>query len=106
MQIALVNQFYPPDVAPTGHYLHDLARALVERVERVVVLASRRGYGGGGDYPPHELLDGVEVALERRGPSASRGEHDERRKCDSRFPHDDLLSNFARPAFQQLMLLP
>jgi NAD(P)-dependent dehydrogenase (short-subunit alcohol dehydrogenase family) len=29
VRIVLLNQFYPPDLAPTGHYLHDVARALV-----------------------------------------------------------------------------
>jgi putative colanic acid biosynthesis glycosyltransferase WcaI len=36
----LLNQFYPPDVAPTGQALHDLARALSARGHEVDVLHS------------------------------------------------------------------
>jgi colanic acid biosynthesis glycosyl transferase WcaI len=61
MHIVLLNQFYPPDPAPTGRYLHDLARALVARGHDMTVLASRHGYNGGGHYAPHEQIDGVEV---------------------------------------------
>lgn len=61
MRIVLLNQFYPPDVAPTGRYLHDLARALVEQGHQVTVIASRHAYGGGGDFEAREHLDGVEV---------------------------------------------
>jgi colanic acid biosynthesis glycosyl transferase WcaI len=48
-------------VAPTGRYLHDLARALVAQGHHVTVLASRHAYGGGGDFEAREHLDGVEV---------------------------------------------
>lgn len=61
MRIVLLNQFYPPDVAPTGRYLHDLARALVAQGHHVTVIASRHAYGGGGDFEAREHLDGVEV---------------------------------------------
>ncbi len=61
MRLLLVNQFYPPDVAPTGQYLHDLALCLVERGHDVEVLCSQRSYNGGGDYRPLEVLDGVTV---------------------------------------------
>jgi glycosyltransferase involved in cell wall biosynthesis len=61
MEFVLFNQFYPPDTAPTGLYLHDLARALVARGHRVRVLASQHAYAGGGQYPAHEGIDGVEV---------------------------------------------
>lgn len=61
MRIALLNQFYPPDVAPTGRYLHDLARALVAAGHHATVIASRHAYGGGGDFAARETLDGVEV---------------------------------------------
>jgi putative colanic acid biosynthesis glycosyltransferase WcaI len=37
----LLNQFYPPDVAPTGQALQDLARALADRGHHVDVLHSR-----------------------------------------------------------------
>jgi glycosyltransferase involved in cell wall biosynthesis len=61
MRVVLLNQFYPPDVAPTGRYLHDLARALLARGHEVTCIASQHAYGGGAQYPEHELLDGVEV---------------------------------------------
>jgi colanic acid biosynthesis glycosyl transferase WcaI len=61
MRIVLLNQFYVPDVAPTGLYLHDLARSLVRRGHDVTVIASRHAYGGGGEYPERELVEGVHV---------------------------------------------
>jgi len=61
MQIVLLNQFYPPDVAPTGRYLHELARALVAQGHSVRVIASRHSYGGGGEFPAEETVDGVVV---------------------------------------------
>jgi colanic acid biosynthesis glycosyl transferase WcaI len=61
MRFLLLNQFYPPDVAPTGQYLHDLARSLVLRGHQVKVLCSRRSYNGAKTFPPREQIDGVEV---------------------------------------------
>src|SRR6266852_3988267 len=45
-RFVLINQFYPPDGAPTGAKLHALVKALSERGERVMVLASSRSYNG------------------------------------------------------------
>ncbi len=61
MRILLVNQFYPPDMAPTGRYLHDLAAHLVSRGHEVEALCSRTSYKGGGRYLPEEVCDGVRV---------------------------------------------
>jgi colanic acid biosynthesis glycosyl transferase WcaI len=61
MRFLLLNQFYPPDVAPTGQYLHDLARSLVGRGHQVKVLCSRRSYNGAKTFPSHEQMEGVEV---------------------------------------------
>jgi colanic acid biosynthesis glycosyl transferase WcaI len=61
MRFLLLNQFYPPDVAPTGQYLHDLARALTRRGHSVKVLCSRRSYNGMKTFPSYEHMDGVEV---------------------------------------------
>jgi len=61
MRFLLLNQFYPPDVAPTGQYLHDLARSLVQRGHQVKVLCSRRSYNGMKTFPAHEWMEGVEV---------------------------------------------
>ena len=61
MNILLLNQYYPPDVAPTGCYLHDLARRLVVRGHSVTVLASRTAYNGDRQYAARETIDGVDV---------------------------------------------
>lgn len=61
MNFLLVNQYYPPDTAPTGQYLHQLARTLVARGHEVTVVCSRRAYNGTGVYPAEEILDGVRV---------------------------------------------
>ncbi|HUD46572.1 MAG TPA: glycosyltransferase family 4 protein [Candidatus Baltobacteraceae bacterium] len=62
MRFLLLNQFYPPDPAPTGWYLHGLARELVGRGHHVSVLCSRRSYDGKDSYPRRENLEGVEVS--------------------------------------------
>ncbi len=61
MRVLLLNQFYPPDPAPTGHYLHDLGKALSERGHQVRVICSRRSYNGAATYPARENRDGVEI---------------------------------------------
>lgn len=61
MRICLVNQFYPPDVAPTGAVLQDLARGLVARGHEVSVCCSARDYGGGCTYAGGLDADGVEI---------------------------------------------
>ena len=61
MNLLLVNQYYPPDTAPTGQYLHQLARALVARGHTVTVLCSRRAYNGNDVYPAEEDRDGVRI---------------------------------------------
>ena len=60
MRLLLLNQFYPPDVAPTGRYLHNLARELVSRGHQVDVLCSRGRYDDGAPVAPGEL-DGVRI---------------------------------------------
>lgn len=61
MRVLLLNQFYPPDPAPTGRYLRDLAVALVGGGHEVQVLCSRRGYDGGARYVPESREEGVLV---------------------------------------------
>lgn len=61
MKVTLINQYYPPDNAPTGRYLHDLARALLVRGHEVTVLCSQRAYNGSHSFPAHEELDGVHI---------------------------------------------
>ncbi len=60
MRLLLLNQFYPPDVAPTGRYLHNLARELVSRGHRVDVLCSGGRYDDGAPVAPGDL-DGVRI---------------------------------------------
>jgi colanic acid biosynthesis glycosyl transferase WcaI len=61
LRAVLVNQFYPPDLAPTGRLLHDVARALVARGHAVTVLCSRAAYAGEAESPAVGTLDGVAV---------------------------------------------
>jgi glycosyltransferase involved in cell wall biosynthesis len=61
MNLLLLNQYYPPDTAPTGRYLHDLAKALVQRGHQVTVFCSRRAYNGTAVYLSEETVDGVHV---------------------------------------------
>lgn len=61
MKIILLNQYYPPDTAPTGQYLHDVAKALVQRGHTVTVFCSQRAYNGDGRYPLEEIRDGVNI---------------------------------------------
>ena len=61
MRFLLLNQFYLPDPAPTGQYLHDLAQVLVERGHEVKVLCSRQAYDGSRTYLRSENRDGVEI---------------------------------------------
>ena len=62
MRFLLLNQYYPPDIAPTGNYLHDLARALIQSGHQVKVLCSRQCYDGKARHPAREIRDGVKIA--------------------------------------------
>ncbi len=73
MRLLLINQFYPPDLAPTGQHLHDLARCLVDRGHEVEALCSRHSYEGGGEYPGRELRDRVSVRRVRAFAFGRRG---------------------------------
>lgn len=70
MRFLLLNQYYAPDVAPTGQVLSDLARTLAARGHEVEVLASRASYAGGARHAAREERDGVHV---RRLPAPSLG---------------------------------
>jgi glycosyltransferase involved in cell wall biosynthesis len=73
MRFLLLNQFYPPDPAPTGQYLHDLALVLVARGHEVKVFCSRRSYDGISVYPKSETLAGVQVVRLRATGFGRRG---------------------------------
>jgi colanic acid biosynthesis glycosyl transferase WcaI len=62
MHIVLVNQFYPPDVAPTGKVLHDVAQRLVTQGNRVTILCSRHAYANSSVCPASQDLDGVHLS--------------------------------------------
>ena len=47
MRLAIVNQFYPPDLSPTGHMAASLAEHRAARGDRVTILAGTGGYMGG-----------------------------------------------------------
>jgi glycosyltransferase involved in cell wall biosynthesis len=61
LRFLLLNQFYPPDEAPTGRMLGDLAATLVRRGHEVEIIASRLAYGPGGGPGPGGTFDGVSV---------------------------------------------
>jgi len=61
LRFLFINQFYPPDPAPTGRLLHDVATELVRRGHSVRVLCSRKQYGTGADLGGSDFLDGVDV---------------------------------------------
>lgn len=65
MNVILVNQFYPPDQAPTGTVLHDVARTLVNRGHHVQVIASNRAYNARATYLLRETRDAVSVVRVR-----------------------------------------
>jgi colanic acid biosynthesis glycosyl transferase WcaI len=61
MKILLLNQFFPPDIAPTGQMAADLAEDLVAAGHQVTVVASRGNYLGGERHPERSTWRGVEV---------------------------------------------
>jgi colanic acid biosynthesis glycosyl transferase WcaI len=61
VRFLLLNQFYPPDGAPTGRMLHDLATALAARGHDVQVICSRLGYDGSARVKGMEMDAGVEI---------------------------------------------
>ena len=72
MRVLLLNQFYPPDTAPTGEALHDLAGILAQRGHDVHVVCSRDSYGGVSPAAP-ETAGRAGVAVHRLGGAWSAG---------------------------------
>lgn len=60
-RILLVNQFYPPDHAPTGIYLEALARHLAAAGHQVDILAGRVAYDGDAVFPSQGRVRGVRI---------------------------------------------
>ncbi len=48
LHLVLLNQYYPPDAAPTGWMLAGVAETLAAAGHQVTVICSRGGYAGGG----------------------------------------------------------
>ncbi|USN99863.1 MAG: glycosyltransferase family 4 protein [Phycisphaeraceae bacterium] len=64
LRVVIINQYYMPDVASTGHLLHELATELAELKFSVEVLTSRPSYGPRAtwvDCPMRETVDGVKI---------------------------------------------
>jgi glycosyltransferase involved in cell wall biosynthesis len=64
LRAVILNQYYVPDVASTGHLLHELAEHLASRGVDVSVIASRPSYGPRETWQPcprRERTGGVDV---------------------------------------------
>ena len=64
LRVVILNQYYAPDVASTGHLLHELAEDLARRGIAVSVLTSRPSYGPRETWQPcprREFTNGVDV---------------------------------------------
>ncbi len=62
--IVILNQYYVPDVASTGHLLHELAVTLAREGVNVSVLTARPSYGPPETWQPcpyRETIDGVQI---------------------------------------------
>lgn len=63
-RVVILNQYYVPDVASTGHLLHELAVELAQLGFDVEVLTGRPSYGPPDtwqDCPLRETVDGVKI---------------------------------------------
>lgn len=63
-RVLILNQYYVPDVASTGHLLHELAVELAKLGVEVEVLTGRPSYGPPDtwrDCPLRETVDGVKI---------------------------------------------
>src|SRR5512147_1652934 len=61
MNLLLLNQFFPPDLAPTGQMAADLAEDLVAAGHTVSIVTSRGNYLGGDRLDAQGSWRGVEV---------------------------------------------
>ncbi len=63
-KLVILNQYFVPDVASTGHLLHELSAELASQGWDVKVITSQPSYGpreSWQDAPHKEVLDGVRV---------------------------------------------
>jgi glycosyltransferase involved in cell wall biosynthesis len=61
LSVLLLNQYFVPDIAPTGQLLGELAEDLVEAGMDVAVVAGSCRYAGGGRLPRREVWRGVRI---------------------------------------------
>jgi colanic acid biosynthesis glycosyl transferase WcaI len=60
--LVVLSQAYVPDPAAVGQYMHDVARAMVARGQRVIAICADRGYERPEQrHPRYERIDGVHV---------------------------------------------
>lgn len=60
MKVVLINQYYPPDVAPTGLMLERVAEELVEQGHAVTILCAKGGYAETDKKVESGEVDGLE----------------------------------------------
>ncbi|MGD9612932.1 MAG: glycosyltransferase family 4 protein [Kiritimatiellia bacterium] len=78
MNVVLLNQFFPPALAPTGILLAELAAELVRRGHGATVIASAGGYGAGAGAPVPAGVRVVRVGpatRHRSGPAAKLADY-------------------------------
>ena len=68
MHLVFLNQYYPPDVAPTGVMLQAVVERLAEEGHRVTVICAAGGYAKGGGTIEHRTTN-----IERRSEEVCRG---------------------------------
>jgi len=61
MQITFINQFYPPDIAPTGIKLKDLAEALANRGHKVSIISSNILYASSHNMLQYEARGNIKI---------------------------------------------
>lgn len=70
MRLVFLNQYYPPDAAPTGVMLEAVARELVAQGHEVTVICAEGGYAGGRDKTARQKTEEGEtenLGTENRG---------------------------------------
>jgi hypothetical protein len=76
VRFLLINQFYPPDVAPTGRFARDVVGGLRARGHDVLVLASRAAYAtaaSAGEMDVAPTADEPAGSVRRLGPRGLGG---------------------------------
>lgn len=71
--LTIITQFYPPDYAATGQFVHELASALVEKGYPVSVFTGKPSYAfTQDDVPKEEWHDGVLIRRTRASQISSK----------------------------------